>query len=70
MWLGDLPRAVAPSWQFTQLPTTPECPNPAVSQECVAWQASQSFELGTCDAGFPVAKTPLWQEPQCPVSSE
>jgi hypothetical protein len=70
MWLGDLPRAVAPSWQVTQLPRISEWSNPAVAQDQVPWQTPQSFELGTCVAAFPVAKTPLWHEKQLPVISE
>jgi hypothetical protein len=47
-WLGDLPVAVRPSWQLTQLETMPEWSKPpATTQERVLWQVSQALELGT-----------------------
>ena len=36
--------------------------------DVVRWQVLQSAVVGTCLAGFPVARLPLWQLAQAPVT--
>jgi hypothetical protein len=53
-----------PLWQLTQPVVTRLWSKVAPDHVRVVWHISQSFELGMCRGGFPVAVLPLWQLPQ------
>ena len=69
MCVADLPVAVTPLWQLTQVPVTPLCVKVAGVQAVVPWQVEHSAVVGICVADFPLALVPLWQLEQVPVTS-
>ena len=67
--IGVLPRAVEPSWQEEQLPSTlPWSTRITGFQDTVAWQASQAVVALMCLVPIPVAFAPSWQVAQRSVT--
>lgn len=64
--MADLPGAVVPLWQDTQLPEILAWVNRAGSHALVTWQSEHSAVVGRWVAGLPVASTLLWHEVQVP----
>ena len=62
----DLPKAVLPLWQPTQLAVTPRWLKFAGDQAIVPWHDAQSCEVWMCAVDLPGAAAPLWQLMQLP----